>query len=48
MLKKFLRLEKYPTILSKVVVAYLCYNFINKEEEKKLSELFRYFDIKKN
>ena len=43
-LKKFLTLEKLPSKLHEVVVAYCCYNFINKEEEKKLRELFRYLD----
>lgn len=33
-LKKFLQLERYPSILHKVVVAYLCFNFIDIEEEK--------------
>ena len=45
-LKKFLQLERYPSILHKVVVAYLCFNFIDIEEEKKLSELFRFLDQK--
>ena len=45
-LKKFLQLERYPSILHKVVVAYLCFNFIDKEEEKKLNELFRFLDQK--
>jgi calcium-dependent protein kinase len=46
-LKKFFKLKKYPTILHKVVVAYCCFNFIDKDEERKLSELFRFLDQKK-
>ena len=43
-LKKFFKIKKYPSILHKVVIAYCCYNFINKEEQRKLNELFRYLD----
>ena len=43
-LKKFLKIEKYPTILHKVVIAYCCYNFISQEESKRLNELFRFLD----
>ena len=46
-LNKFFKLKKYPSILHKVVVAYCCFNFIDKEEERKLNELFRYLDQKK-
>ena len=45
-LKKFMKIEKYPTILHKVVIAYCCYNFISQEESKRLNELFRYLDQK--
>jgi len=45
-LKKFKEIEKYPTILHKVVIAFCCYHYIDKEEEKKLNELFRYLDSK--
>ena len=43
-LKKFLKIEKYPTILHKVVIAYCSYNFISQEESKRLNELFRFLD----
>ena len=43
-LKRFIRLEKLPSKLHEVVIAYCCFNFINKEEEKQLRELFRFLD----
>ena len=43
-LKRFIRLEKLPSKLHEVVIAYCCFNFINKEEEKQLRELFRFMD----
>ena len=43
-LKKLLSLEKFPSKLHEVVIAYCCFNFINKEEEKHLRQLFRYMD----
>ena len=43
-LNKFIRLNKLPSKLHEVVVAYCCFNFINKEEEKQLRELFRFMD----
>ena len=45
-LKKFLTVKKYPSILHKVVVAYCCFNFISKDEERKLKELFVFLDTK--
>ena len=45
-LKKFTKLKKYPSILHKVVVAYCCFNFLSKDEERKLNELFRFLDQK--
>ena len=43
-LKRFLSLNKLPSKLHEVVVAYCCYNFISKEEEKQLREIFRFLD----
>ena len=45
-LKKFLKIENYPSILHKIVIAYCCYHYMNIEEEKKLNELFRHLDSK--
>ena len=44
MLKRFISLEKLPSKLHEVVVAYCCFNFINQEEEKQLRGLFRFMD----
>ena len=43
-LKRFISLTKLPSKLHEVVVAYCCYNYINKEEEKQLRGLFRFLD----
>ena len=43
-LNDLLNIKKFPSKLHEVVTAYLCFNFIDKEEEKKLRELFRYID----
>ena len=43
-IKKLLTMEKLPSKFHELIEAYLCYNFINKEEEKNLRKLFRYFD----
>ena len=43
-LKRFLSLKKLPSKFHEMVVAYCCYNFIAKEEEKKLRDLFRFLD----
>ena len=45
-LKKLIKIQKYQTILHKVVIGYCCYHNINKEEEKNLNELFHYLDKK--
>ena len=39
-------MELFPTKFHELIEAYLCYNFISKEEEKKLRKLFRYLDHK--
>ena len=46
LLKKFLKIEKYPSILHKIVIAYCCYHYLDKAEEKYLNELFRHLDSK--
>ena len=43
-LKRLLSLNKFPSKLHEVVNAYCCFNFISKEEEKQLRELFRFID----
>ena len=43
-LKRFISLKKLPSKLHEVVNAYCCFNFISKEEEKQLRELFRFMD----
>jgi calcium-dependent protein kinase len=43
-LKRFISLKKFPSKLHEVVNAYCCFNFISKEEEKQLRELFRFID----
>ena len=43
-LKRFISLTKLPSKLHEVVLAYCCYNFINKDEEKQLRGLFRFLD----
>ena len=43
-LKRFISLNKFPSKLHEVVNAYCCFNFISKEEEKQLRELFRFID----
>ena len=45
-LKRFISLKKFPSKLHEVVNAYCCFNFISKEEEKQLRELFRFIDDK--
>ena len=44
LLKRLLSLQKLPSKFHEMVVAYCCFNFINKEEEKQLRELFRFLD----
>ena len=43
-LKRFISLKKLPSKLHEVVNAYCCFNFISKEEEKQLRELFSFMD----
>ena len=43
-LKRFISLKKLPSKLHEVVIAYCCFNFISKEEEKQLRGLFRFMD----
>ena len=45
-LKKFKKIEKYPTIIHKVVIAYCCFHLIDEKERKKLNELYLYLDSK--
>lgn len=44
LLKRLLSLQKLPSKFHEMVAAYCCFNFINKEEEKQLRELFRFLD----
>ena len=44
-LKRLVSLQKSPSKLHEVVIAYCCFNFISKEEEKQLIELFRFLDV---
>ena len=44
-LKRLISLQKSPSKLHEVVIAYCCFNFISKEEEKRLRELFRFLDF---
>lgn len=46
-LKQLLQIKKLPSKFHEIMVAYLCYNFIDKDEEKKLREVFRYLDHRK-
>ena len=43
-LRKLTTIKKLPSKFHEVMQAYLCFNFINKDEEKKLREVFRYLD----
>ena len=43
-IEKLLTIGKLPSKFHELIEAYLCYNFIDKEEEKNLRKLFRYFD----
>ena len=45
-IEKILKIEKLPTKFHELIEAYLCFNFIEKEEEKNLNKLFRYLDHK--
>lgn len=44
LLKKLMKIEKPASKFHECVIAYLCLNFINKSEEKKLLNLFRIID----
>ena len=43
-LKNLLDIKKPKSKFHEIIIAYLCYNFIDKTEEKKLCELFKYID----
>ena len=45
-LNKLLEVKKLPSKFHELIEAYLCYNFIKKDEEKKLTQLFRFLDHK--
>ena len=45
-IKKILKVEKLPSTFHELIEAYLCFNFISKEEENKLKNLFKYLDHK--
>ena len=46
LLKRLLDLKKLPSKFHELIEAYLCFNFIGKDEEKKLRQVFRYLDHK--
>ena len=43
-LNKLLEVKKLPSKFHELIEAYLCFNFIKKDEEKKLTQVFRYLD----
>ena len=43
-LKNLLEIKKPASKFHELIIAYLCFNFIDKEEEIKLSQLFHYID----
>jgi calcium-dependent protein kinase len=45
-LNRLLEVKKLPSKFHELIEAYLCYNFIKKDEEKKLTQLFRFLDHK--
>ena len=45
-IKKLLKIEKLPSKFHELIEAYLCFNFISKEESNNLTKLFRYLDHK--
>ena len=47
-LKNLLNIKKPKTKFHELIIAYLCFNFIDKSEEKKLSDLFKYIDKEHN
>ena len=44
LLKELLTIKKPKSKFHELINAYLCFNFLDKEEEKKLSDLFKYID----
>ena len=46
LLKRLLEVKKLPSKFHELIEAYLCFNFISKDEEKKLRQIFRYLDRK--
>ena len=46
LLKKILEVKKLPSKFHELIEAYLCFNFIKKDEEKQLTQAFRAFDHK--
>ena len=45
-LNKILEVKQLPSKFHELIEAYLCFNFIKKDEEKKLTQAFRFFDHK--
>ena len=45
-IEKILQIEKLPSKFHELIEAYLCFNFISKNEQKDLTKLFRYLDHK--
>ena len=45
-LNKLFEVKKLPSKFHELIEAYLCFNFIKKDEEKKLTQLFRFLDHK--
>ena len=46
LLNKLLEVKKLPSKFHELIEAYLCFNFIKKDEEKKLRQVFRFLDHK--
>ena len=46
-LQKLLKVKQLPSKFHEFIEAYLCFNFIEKDEEKKLTQVFRLFDHNK-
>ena len=44
LLRKLLEIKQLPSKFHELIEAYLCFNFIKKDEEKKLRQVFRYID----
>ena len=47
-LKQLLDIKKPKNKFHEIVIAFLCYHFIDKDEEKKLSDFFKYIDYDHN